>query len=289
MQGKTVLVTGANQGIGKATAVALARKGAHVVIVARNADKGRVALAEVQAASGAGGDRPAELIVADLSSQEQVRRAAAEFKARHDRLDVLVNNAGVFVPERRTTVDGLEETFALNHLGYFLLTQELLGVLRASGPARIVNVSSEAHRHATMGWDDLQFERRRYRAMKAYGQSKLANLLFTYELARRLEGTGVTANALHPGVIATGFGQTYGGAMSVLVKIARPFLLTPEQGAQTTIYLASSPEVAGVTGKYFVRCKPARSNGVSYDVQAQRKLWALSEQLVGAHAPQQAA
>jgi NAD(P)-dependent dehydrogenase (short-subunit alcohol dehydrogenase family) len=280
MQGKTVLVTGANQGIGKATAIALAAKGAHVVIVARNAGKGRAALAEVEAA-GRGG---AELIVADLSSQEQVRRAAAEFKSRHDRLHVLVNNAGVLVPERHTTVDGLEETFALNHLGYFLLTRELLDVLQATERARIVNVSSEAHRRATMQWDDLQFERTRYRSFQVYGQSKLANILFTYELARRLEGTGVTANCLHPGVIASGFGQTYGGAISVLVKMARPFLLTAEEGARTSVYLASSREVEGVTGKYFSKCKAVHSSKLSYDVQSQQKLWSLSEQLVKVNA-----
>jgi NAD(P)-dependent dehydrogenase (short-subunit alcohol dehydrogenase family) len=280
MQGKTVLVTGANQGIGKATAIALAAKGAHVVLVARNAEKGAAALAEVQAAGGGG----AELIVADLSSHEQVRRAAAELKSRHQRLDVLVNNAGVYVPERHTTVDGLEETFGLNHLGYFLLTRELLDVLQATAGARIVNVSSEAHRGAKMRWDDLQFEKTPYRGFKAYGQSKLANVLFTYELARRLEGTGVTANCLHPGVIGSGFGQTYGSALSILVKIARPFMLTPEEGARTSVYLASSPEVAGVTGKYFSKCKPVKSNAVSYDVQSQQKLWSLSEQLVKAHA-----
>jgi NAD(P)-dependent dehydrogenase (short-subunit alcohol dehydrogenase family) len=277
MQGKTVLVTGANQGIGKATAIALARKGAHVVIVARNADKGRAALAEVQSAAGEVG---AELIVADLSSQQQVRRAADEYKAKHDRLDVLVNNAGVFVPERHVTADGLEETFALNHLGYFLLTQELLPVLKASGPSRIVNVASEAHRGARMQWEDLQYERRPYKGMRAYGQSKLDNILFTYELARRLEGTKVTANCLHPGVIASGFGQTYGGAFSVLLKLGRPFLLTTEEGARTSIYLASSPEVEGVTGKYFSKCRPVRSNAVSYDEPSQRKLWAISEELV---------
>jgi NAD(P)-dependent dehydrogenase (short-subunit alcohol dehydrogenase family) len=280
MQGKTVLVTGANQGIGNATAVALAAKGAHVVLVARNAEKGRAALAEVQAA-GSGG---AELIVADLSSQEQVRRAAAELKANHRKLDVLVNNAGVYVPERHTTVDGLEETFALNHLGYFLLTRELLDVLQATAGARIVNVSSEAHRGARMRWDDLQFEKTPYSGFKAYGQSKLANVLFTYELARRLEGTGVTANCLHPGVIGSGFGQTYGGALSILVKIARPFMLSTEDGARTSVYLASSPEVAGVTGKYFSKCKAVKSNAVSYDVQSQQKLWSLSEQMVKAQA-----
>jgi NAD(P)-dependent dehydrogenase (short-subunit alcohol dehydrogenase family) len=280
MQGKTVLVTGANQGIGKATAIALAAKGARVVLVARNAEKGRAALAEVEAAGKGGG----ELIVADLSSQEQVRRVAADFKARHDRLHVLVNNAGVFVPERHTTVDGLEETFALNHLGYFLLTRELLEVLQATAGARIVNVSSEAHRSAKMQWDDLQFAHTPYRAFKAYGQSKLANVLFTYELARRLEGTGVTANCLHPGVIASGFGQTYGGAVSVLLKIVRPFLLTAEEGARTSVYLASSPEVEGVSGKYFSKCKAVPSNAVSYEEQSQNKLWSLSEQMVKAQA-----
>jgi NAD(P)-dependent dehydrogenase (short-subunit alcohol dehydrogenase family) len=280
MQGKTVLVTGANQGIGKAAALALASQGAHVVLVARNAEKGRAALAEVQAA-GSGG---AELILADFSSQEQVYRAAAEFKSRHKRLDVLLNNAGVFVPERHSTVDGLEETFAVNHLGYFVLTRALLDVLQATPAARIVNVSSEAHRNAKMVWDDLQFEKTRYRGFKVYGQSKLANVLFTYELARRLEGTGVTANCLHPGVIASGFGQTYSGAISVLVKLARPFLLSAEEGAQTSVYLASSPEVAGVTGKYFSKCRPIKSNAVSYDVQSQQKLWSLSEQMVKSHA-----
>jgi len=284
MQSKTVLVTGANQGIGKATAIALAAKGARVVIVARNADKGRAALAEVEAAGKAGKAGPAELIVADLSSQEQVRRAAADFKSRHDRLDVLVNNAGVFVPERRATVDGLEETFALNHLGYFLLTRELLEVLQATAGARIVNVSSEAHRGAKMRWDDLQFAHTRYRGMKAYAQSKLANVLFTYELARRLQGTGVTANCLHPGIIASGFGHTYGGALSAILKMARPFLLSAEEGARTSVYLASSPEVAGVTGKYFSKCKAVPSNAVSYEVQSQHKLWSLSDELVKAEA-----
>jgi NAD(P)-dependent dehydrogenase (short-subunit alcohol dehydrogenase family) len=280
MHGKTVVITGSNQGIGKAAAVALAAKGARVVLVARNRDKGEAARAEVEAA-GQGG---AELVVADLSSQSEVRRAAAEIKAKHDRLDVLVNNAGVFVPERHVTADGLEETFALNHLGYFLFTRELLDLLKASGPSRIVNVSSEAHRGARMHWDDLQFEREGYRGFKAYGQSKLANVLFTYELARRLEGSSVTANCLHPGVIGSGFGQTYPGALSVLVKIARPFMLTPQEGARTTVHLASSPEVEGVSGKYFSKCKPAKSNAVSYDVQSQQKLWALSEELVKARA-----
>lgn len=281
MQGKTVLVTGANQGIGKATAIALARKGAAVVIVSRSRDKGLVALAEVRAASPQG---EGDLIVADLSCQAEVRRLAAEFRSRHPRLDVLVNNAGLLVPERRTTVDGIEETFAVNHLAPMLLTLELMDLLKASAPARVVTVSSEAHRGARMGWEDLQFKAHKYRSFTAYGQSKLANILFTYELARRLEGTGVTANALHPGVIASGFGHTYPGPLSMLLKVARPFLLTPAEGAATSVYLASSPEVEGVTGQYFSKCRPVRSNAVSYDVASQRKLWALSVEMMSAHA-----
>jgi NAD(P)-dependent dehydrogenase (short-subunit alcohol dehydrogenase family) len=276
MQGKTVLITGGNQGIGKATAVDLARMGARVVIVSRNPEKGRAAVADIQAASPS---REGELIVADLSSQAEVRRAAAEFRSRHPRLDVLINNAGVYVPERHVTIDGIEETLAVNHLAPFLLTSALLDLLRASARARIVNVSSEAHRHARMHWDDLQFSTRPYRGMGAYAQSKLANVLFTYELARRLEGSGVTVNALHPGVIASGFGQTYGGAMSVLIKIARPFLASPEEGARTSVYLASSPDVENVTGKYFAKSRTAQSNDVSHCDCSARKLWALSEEL----------
>jgi NAD(P)-dependent dehydrogenase (short-subunit alcohol dehydrogenase family) len=286
MQGKTVLVTGANQGIGKAAAIALARKGARVVMVARNPAKGQAALAEVQAASP---KRDAELIVADLSSQAEVRRLAAEYRSRHPRLDVLVNNAGVLVPELHTTVDGVEETFAVNHLAPMLLTLELVDLLKASAPARVVTVSSEAHRGARMHWDDLQFRAHKYRSFKAYGQSKLANILFTYELARKLEGSGVTANTLHPGVIASGFGHTYPGPVSMLLKVVSPFLLTPEEGAATTVYLASSPEVEGVTGQYFSKCRPVRSNAVSYDVASQRKLWALSVEMMSARAGDAAA
>jgi NAD(P)-dependent dehydrogenase (short-subunit alcohol dehydrogenase family) len=277
MEGKTVLVTGANQGIGKATAIALAEQGANVVILCRNPDKGRAALVDIQAASRGG---KAELLVADFASLADVRRAAAEFRASHERLDVLVNNAGLYVPERRLTSDGIEETFGVNHLAPFLLTNELLDLLKAGAPARIVNVSSEAHRHATMNWEDLQFARTRYKGFRAYGQSKLANILFTYELARRLQGTGVTANALHPGVVASGFGQTYPGALSFLVKVAKPFLLTNEQGARTSVHVASSPEVEGVTGKYFAKSRPVRSNTVSYDEASQRKLWSLSLEMI---------
>jgi NAD(P)-dependent dehydrogenase (short-subunit alcohol dehydrogenase family) len=280
MHGKTVLVTGATQGIGKATAAALAARGARVVLLARREDRGRAAQAEIEAASRGRGR--VELLVADLSSLAEVRRAAAEFKAKYDRLDVLINNAGVLVPRRRVTVDGIEETFAVNHVAPFLLTRELLDVLRASAPARIVNVSSEAHRHAKMYWEDLQFLRRPYRAWCAYRQSKLANLLFTYELAHRLDHSGITANALHPGVVATGFGQTYGGLTGVLIKLAHPFMASPEQGARTSVVLACAPHLAGVTGAYSVDGKRVPSNAVSYCRASQRKLWALSDELARA-------
>ena len=276
MQGKTVLVTGANQGIGKAAALALARRGANVTIVSRNEEKGRAAVEDIRSRSGS----PVGLIVADLSSRRDVTRVAAEFKSSHPRLDVLVNNAGVFVPKRHVTVDGVEETWAVNHLAYFLLTRELLDLLKASGPSRIVNVSSDAHRHGTMHWDDLQFGGRRYSAWGAYSQSKLANLLFTYELSRRLEGTGVTANALHPGVVATGFGRTYAGMMSLLYTVGGPFMLTPERGAETTVYLASSADVEGARGQYFARSRPIRSSKVSYCEMSQKKLWALTEEML---------
>jgi NAD(P)-dependent dehydrogenase (short-subunit alcohol dehydrogenase family) len=277
MEGKTVVVTGANQGIGKATAIALARKGVRVVLVARDPKKGQAALGEVRAASPRG---DAELLLADLSSQAEVRRLAAEVRSRCPRLDGLVNNAGLIVPERRTTVDGLEETFAVNHLAPMLLTIELLDLLKKSGPARVVTVSSDMHRGAHICWDDLQFTSRPYKSFKAYGQSKLANVLFTYELARQLEGTRVTANTLHPGVIASGFGQTYPSSLAFFIKFARPFMATPEEGAATSVYLASSPEVEGVSGKYFTKCRAVRSSGLTYDEASQRKLWALSLDLL---------
>ncbi len=278
MRGKTVLVTGANQGIGKASAVALGKLGANVVIVCRNADKGRVAVGDIERA----GAKSVELLVADLSSQADVRRVAAEFKAKHERLDVLLNNAGVLVPSRRTTVDGIEETLAINHLAYFILTTELLETLKASAPSRIVNVSSEAHRGAKMRWDDLEFKTGSYSAIRVYGQSKLANILFTRELSRRLQGARVTANSLHPGVIASGFGQTYGGFVSLLIKLVRPFLITTEEGARTSVYLASAPDVEGVTGKYFDKCKERQPSQAALEDGAPERLWAMTETLCSA-------
>ena len=284
MNGKTVIITGANQGIGKASAIALGKMGAKLVIVCRNAEKARAAVKEIEEA----GAKDVELLVGDMASQKDIRRIADEFKAKHDRLDVLLNNAGVLVTSRRTTVDGIEETFAINHLGYFLLTNLLLDVLKKSAPARIVNVSSEAHRNAKMHWDDLQFESG-YGSFAAYGQSKLANILFTRELAKRLEGTKVTANCLHPGVIASGFGQTYGGFMSFVIKIAHPFMITPEKGARTQVWLASSPDVEGISGKYFDKCAEKRPNKAAQEEAAPKRLWEISEQLTGLGAKASAA
>jgi len=276
MAGKTVLVTGATGGIGKAAARTLASLGAQVVIVGRSASKTAKVAREIGAAS---------FIVADLSVMTEVRRVAAEFRAGHNRLDVLLNNAGAVVTSRQETPEGIEMTFALNHLNYFLLTQELLDLLKATPDSRVVNVSSEAHRSGRMRWDDLEF-RKGYSGFQAYGQSKLANILFTRELSYRLAGTGVTANALHPGVVYTGFGQGGAGLAGRLVslsyQIMRPFIKSEEQGAQTSIYLASSPEVAGVTGQYFDNERVARPTPQALDDAAAARLWAISEEYVNA-------
>ncbi len=279
MQGKTVLITGANQGIGKASAEALGKMGAKLILVCRNPEKAKAAIADIEKA----GAKDVELLVGNVGSQKDVRRIAAEVLAKHDRLDVLLNNAGVLVTERRETVDGIEETLAVNHLGYFLLTTLLLDLLKKSGPSRVVSVSSEAHRGAKVTWDDIQLKRG-WSSFRAYGQSKLCNILFTRELARRLEGTNVTANCLHPGVIASGFGHTDGGFISVLVSIARPFFITPEKGARTQVWLASAPEVAGVGGKYFDKCKERQPNKAAQEAGAPERLWAISEELVGGRA-----
>jgi NAD(P)-dependent dehydrogenase (short-subunit alcohol dehydrogenase family) len=276
MNGKTVLITGANQGIGKASAIALGRMGAKLVLVCRSEEKARAAIAEIEKA----GAKNVELIQGDLGSLADVRRVAKDFLAKHTRLDVLLNNAGLIVPSRRTTVDGIEETFAVNHLAPFLLTNLLLDVLKKTPGARVVTVSSTAHRSGRMHWDDLQLANG-YGAMKAYSQSKLCNILFTRELARRLEGTGVTANCLHPGVIASGFGQTYGGFLSVLVKLGKPFLSTTEDGAKTQVWLSSSPEVEGITGKYFDKCAEAKPSRFALEEGAPERLWDVSEKLVG--------
>jgi NAD(P)-dependent dehydrogenase (short-subunit alcohol dehydrogenase family) len=281
VQGKTVLVTGANQGIGKESAVALAAMGASVTIVARDEAKGRAAIRS-RAKSHA-----VELLVGDLSVIAETRRIAREFAAKHERLDVLLNNAGVLATSRRTTVDGLEHTFATNHMGYFVLTCELLELLKKSAPARVVSVASRAHRRGTLHWDDLQLERG-WSAWAAYGQSTLCNVLFTRELARRLEGTGVTANCLHPGVIASGFGKTDGGLFGLIWKLMSPFLSSPADGAKTQIWLCSSPAVEGISGRYFADCKEVPASRLSpeaSDDAAAKRLWALSEAIVARATP----
>jgi NAD(P)-dependent dehydrogenase (short-subunit alcohol dehydrogenase family) len=276
MNGKTVLVTGASAGIGRVAAKELARAGARVVMVTREGAKGEAAFREVVAASSA--DR-VDRLTADLSSMASVRDLAARFRAGHDRLDVLVNNAGAVNPTREVTVDGYERTFATNHLAYFLLTDLLLDVLKASAPSRVVNVASEAHRWPGMNFDDLMFERG-WNPWRAYGQSKLANILFTFELARRLEGTGVTANVLHPGMVRSHFGLGFQGWMSWVLRAVYAFGISPESGAATTVYLASSPEVEGVSGRYFAKRRPIAPSRDALDPAAARRLWEISEDLV---------
>ncbi|MCH7793298.1 MAG: SDR family oxidoreductase [Planctomycetes bacterium] len=280
MDGKVCLVTGANSGIGRETALALAKMGATVTLVARDPAKGGATLDDIKRESG---NEHVELMLADLASLDSIRQLATDFRAKHQQLHVLVNNAGSYNAQRSETKDGFETTFGVNHLAYVLLTSLLLDLLKASAPARIINVSSGAHKGASINFDDLH-SNDGYRGMGVYGQSKLANVLFTYELARRLEGTGVTANCLHPGVVRTNFGRNntgiFGSLFVVFQVVARPFLLTPAQGAETSIYLASSPEVEGVTGKYFVKKQPVESNKVSQDIEVAKRLWQVSEEMV---------
>lgn len=277
LNGRICMVTGATGGIGAVTAQALARQGATVVVVGRSREKSVATVARIKEQTG---NSEVEFMLADLSSQKEVRRLAERFKSRYRRLNVLVNNAGAIFRKRRETVDGFEMTFALNHLSHFLLTNLLLDTIKASAPARIINVSSESHRRAKMNFDDLQ-RRKKYGAMNAYGQSKLANVLFTYELARRLDGSGVTANALHPGFVATNFGENMEGIFGLFVRLFHLFGISPEQGAQTSIYLATSPEVEDVTGKYFEKKKAVQSSKISYDKAIAKKLWQVSAELSG--------
>ncbi len=278
MHGKVCVVTGANSGIGKATALGLAQLGATVVLVCRSQSRGAAALAEIKQRSENGS---VALLVADLSSQQQVRRVAAAYRQQFGRLDVLVNNAAVAKRKRAVTEDGLELTFAVNHLAPFLLTHLLLDRLKASAPARVVTVSSAAHGDSTINFADLQGEQR-YKSFGAYSQSKLANVLFTYELARRLQGTGVTANCLHPGLVATAIFRDAPLWMRAGLALARPFILRSERGADTVLYLATDPEVAEVTGRYFEQRKPVQSSPLSYDTDVARRLWDVSEALTTA-------
>jgi len=275
MQGKICMVTGASSGIGKATAMGLAEMGAIVVMVSRDLARGKSAQSEIKAKSG---NDAVDLLLADLSSQQSIRQLAEDFKQRYTKLHVLINNAGMSSLRRRETVDGLEMTFAVNHLAPFLLTNVLLDVIKASAPSRIINVSSDAHEAGYFKMDDLQSEKK---YLRAYGQAKLALVLFTYELARRLHGTGVTANCLHPGFVATNFGQNGTGLLGRgVIKFLSRFGMSTEEGAKTSIFLATSPEVEGVTGKYFVKSIPKRSAPITYDSSLQRQLWEESARLV---------
>ena len=277
MAGRIVLVTGGTGGIGKATAAGLAALGARVGITGRDLTRSRAAAADITATSG---NPTVDAFAADMSSQTQVRRLAREVIDTYPRLDVLVNNVGGFWATRRVTADGLEHTFAVNHLAGFLLTDLLLDRLKASAPARIVTVSSGAHTMGTMNFAELQGAHG-YSGPQAYNQSKLANVMFTYELARRLDGSGVTATVLHPGVVRTGFAAEDPAAMwQVFLPLMRLFLKAPAKGAATSIYLASSPEVEGVTGTYFANSKPKTSSSASHDQAAATRLWRISVDLV---------
>ena len=277
LNGKVCLITGGTGGIGRITAQALAASGAVVVIVARSQPKAEMVVKAIWEKTA---NPQVDYLICDLSVQADVRQVAHDFRSRYGRLDVLINNAGQFFIKHEMSQDGSEMTFALNHLAYVLLTNLLLDLLVASAPARIINVSSMAHVGSRLNLNNLQNERG-YNGWKAYGQSKLANLYFTYELARRFQGTGVTANALHPGFVATNFGKSNGGLFIPIFKLAQLVAITPEQGAETSIYLATSPEVAGVTGKYFIKCKAAPSSRASYDEETARRLWEISEEMTG--------
>ena len=277
MHGRVCIVTGANSGIGKETARSLARQGATVVLACRSVEAGEAAKSEIAAGTGSPN---LEVMRLDLASHASVRAFAAEYAARHLHLHVLVNNAGIYTATRRLTEDGVESTFAANHLGHFLLTNLLLDKLKASAPARIVNVASEASRWGAIHFDDLNLERR-WSGFQAYNQSKLANVLFTAELARRLAGTGVTANAVHPGGVRTNWARHGAGAMGVAVRLFSPFMIPALKGADTVAWLASSPEVDGASGGYYHKRKRIEPNPVANDPQVARRLWEVSARLAG--------
>ena len=282
MHAKTIVVTGGNSGIGFETAAALGAMGARVLITARNATRGEAARQALTDRLGA--RATVELVLFDLGDLASVRAGAAEILERCPRLDALVNNAGLILTERTETVDGYEATLAINHLGPFLLTNLLMDRLKASAPSRIVNVASTAHNQARRGmpFDDLQSVKN-YSAMRVYGESKLANILFTNELAQRLDPAAVTANSLHPGTVRTGYGADGDttGLLAVGIKIGQPLFASPEKGARTSVFVASSPALAGVTGKYFAKSKEKRPKAQALDVAGARRLWTVSAELVG--------
>lgn len=277
MEGKTCLVTGSTSGIGKEIAAGLARMGAKVVLVGRSREKCESAIQDIIAGGASVGTF--SYIVADLSSQKSVRQLVQEFVNNHDKLHVLVNNAGVFMSRRELTIDGIEYTFAVNHLAPFLLTCLLLDRLKISAPSRIITTSSVAHRQVKIDFDDLQMNNKKYNGIRAYGQSKLANILFTRELAKRLQHTDVTANCFHPGAVRTDLVRS--SVYGLTWKAASLFFISPQKGADTALYLASSGEVEGVNGEYFVKRKQVRASDAAYDDNLAERLWKKSEQLTG--------
>ena len=276
MNGKIVMITGANSGIGFETTLGLAKMGAEIIMVCRNPEKGKEALEEIKSKSG---NTNIHLMITDFASLESVRKLAKDFADKYQRLDVLVNNAGFVADKRRLTVDGYESTFAVNYLAPFLLTNLLLPILKKSGKARIVNVASDAHKMGHIDFDDLMSEKNQS-MINVYGNSKIAVILFTSELARRLEGTGITVNSLHPGVVHSNFASNGPSTWKLFFKYGSMFLITPEKGAVTSIYLASSSEVEGVTGKYFDKCKPVNPSREAQDKDEAHKLWEVTEKLV---------
>lgn len=277
MKGKVVVITGATSGIGEVAAQRLAGMGARIVLVARDAARGQKTLTRLPSI-GAG--KPHSIYYGDLSRISESKRVAAEIAAAEPRIDVLINNAGALLGTRRLTADSLEETFATNHMAYFVLTLGLKASLLAAAPARVVSTASDAHKGYTLDFDDLQAEKG-YSAIRAYGRSKLCNILFTRELARRWSTTGVTANCLHPGFVATRFGDGSGGFLSGVVRVAKMFAITPEKGAETIVYLASSPDVSAISGEYFYKCRPATPTAGGRDDAAANRLWNESAKLAG--------
>jgi retinol dehydrogenase 12 len=277
MKGKTIVATGATSGIGEAAALALAGMGARMVLVARDEARGRATMLKIEAKAPGLGHA---LHLADLSSMAETRKAGAAIAMSEKRVDVLINNAGALFSRRRMTLEGLEMTFALNHMAYFVLTEALRDKLVASAPARIVSTASAAHEGAALDFNDLQ-SASGYTGLKAYGRSKLANILFTRELAWRLAGTGVTANCFHPGVVATRFGSSSGGAVGLVIPFLRPFFISPEKGADTLVYLASSREATSTTGAYFVKRRIAEPSRAARDEGEAKRLWEASEALAG--------
>ncbi len=273
MEGRICLITGANSGIGKVTAKALAKMNAMVVMVCRDKERGDKAQKEIIEQTG---NNQVDLLLCDLSSKEQIQKLVKEFKEKYQNLHILINNAGIMLKKRELSVDGIEMNFAVHVIAPFLLTNLLLDVLKKSTPSRIINVTSAAHRRAKIDFEDLQNKNKKYRLFTVYGISKLGEMLITYELSRKLEGTGVTANAVHPGLVNTNLGRDQSNFSQ---WFARKFFKSPEEGAETSIYLATSPEVEGITGKYFINKEPRQSSEESYNLEYAEKLWKICEEM----------